>query len=247
MSRVKHNALHQFSAGANNAQTGGPNLLPFPTPGLQGWKWLYQDFAHGVLWTANNVEYNLTVLGSTPAPVVAANGVSLPTIATDNTSCHIQDTTAQVIIGAATKKFFLETSVTLTAATMASNEMFIGFASDVSGTNHQADAGTSWGANEMLGFGKLDTATEIDFIAREQDSEQVIGIGSTMTTAVRTTLACYYDGSTYFIYKDNALVAQASQEQFPQTAAMGISAFIKSGTGAIQSLLVNYVALGTEL
>ncbi len=246
MSRVKHNALHQFSAGLNNAPTGGPSDLPFPTPGLQGWKWLYQDFAHGVLWTADNVEYEFTALGVTPAPVVAANGVSLPSLASDNTGTHIQDTTPQVIIGPATKKFYLETSVTLTAATMASNEFFIGFATDVTGTNHQADAGTSWAMDAGLGFGKLDTATEVDFIARAADVEQTIGIGSTMTTAVRATLGCYYDGTTYFVYKDNVLVAQASQQSIPQTV-MGISAFIKADTGAIQSLLVNYVALGSEL
>jgi len=246
MSRVKHNAVHQFAAGLNNAPTGGPNLLPFPTPGQQGWKWLYQDFTHGVLWSADNVEYESTILGSTPAPVPGANGMLLPTIATDNTGSHIQDTTPLVIVGPATKRFYLETSVTLTAATMASNEFFIGFATDVTGTNHQADNGLAWGADAMLGFGKLDTATEVDFIARAADVEQTIGLGSTMTTAVRALLGCYYDGSKYFVYKDNVLVGEASQEEIPQTV-MGISAFIKSGTAAVQSLLVNYVALGTEL
>ena len=246
MSRVKHNALHQFQGGLNNAVDGGPGLLPFPTPGLQGWKWLYQDYTHGVLWSADNVEYESTILGSTPAPVPGANGMTLPTIATDNTGSHIQDTTPQVILGASTKKFYLETSVTLTAATMASNEFFIGFATDATGSGHQADAGTSWTMDAGIGFGKLDTATEVDFIARSADVEQVVGIGSTMTTATRTLLGCYYDGSSYFIYKDNVLVAQASAEQYPATV-MGTSAFIKSGTGAIQTLLVNYVALGTEL
>ena len=115
------------------------------------------------------------------------------------------------------------------------------------GANHQADDGLSWTADEMLGFGKLDGATEVDFIARENNSEQTIGIGSTMTTAVRAVLACYYDGDKYYIYKNNVLVAEASQDQYPQTAAMGISAFCKNGAGAIQSLLVNYVALGSEL
>ena len=190
--------------------------------------------------------YEITVLGSTPAPVPAANGVSIPTLATDNTGLHIQDTTPQVILGASTKKFYLEASVTLTAATMASNEFFIGFSTDATGSNHQADDGLTWTMDAGIGFGKLDTATEVDFIVRSADVEQTIGIGSTMTTATRAVLGCYYDGSSYFIYKDNVLVAQASQEQYPATV-MGISAFIKSGTAAIQSLLVNYVALGTEI
>ena len=245
MARVKHNALHQYTGGVNNVPANGPDL-PFPTPGLQGWKWMYETFADGILHTGDNVKYEETILGSTPAPGIGANGISLPTIATDNTGSHIQHTTPQIILGAATKKFYLETSITLTAATMASNEMFVGFATDATGSNHQADAGTSWTADNMIGFGKLDTATEMDFIARASDVEQVVGIGSTMTTAVRATLSCYYDGSNYNVYKDGALVAKSSQEAIPQ-AVMGMSLFIKSGTGAIQTLLVNYLALGTEL
>jgi len=243
--RVKHNALHQYAVGLNNAPTGGPNLLPFPSPGLQGWKCLYQDFAHGVLWTGDNVEYESTNL--TGAPVVAANGVSLASTGTINTGAHIQDTTAQVIMGAATKKFYFETSITLTAAAVDDNEFFIGFAEDQSGANHQADDGLTWTADEMLGFGKLDGATEVDFIARDDNVEQTIGIGGTMTTAVRALLACYYDGDKYYIYKDNVLVAEGTQQIYPVTAAMGVSAFVKTGAGAVQSLLVNYVALYTEL
>ena len=115
MTRAKHNTLHQFAAGLNNQQINGPDV-PFPTPGMQGWKWVVEDFSHGILWTANNVQYNLTVEGSTPAPVVAANGVSLPTLAPDNTSTLLQWTTANLQLGASTKRFWLETSVTLTAA-----------------------------------------------------------------------------------------------------------------------------------
>jgi len=247
MARVKHNALHQYTAGLNNAPTGGTELnLPFPTPGFQGWKWMYESFADGILHTGNNVKWNETIVGSTPAPGIGANGISLPTIATDNTGSHIQHTTPQIILGATTKKFYLETSFTLTAATMASNEMLVGFTTDATGDTHQAAAGTSWTFDNGIAFGKLDTATELDFIARQADVEQVIGVGSTMTTAIRATFGCYYDGANYLIYKDGALVARASGESVPQLV-MGISLFIKSGTGAIQTLLVNYVALGTEL
>ncbi len=245
MSRVKHNALHQFSAGQNNT-IGGPDV-PFPTPGMQDWKWVYETFSKGILWTADNVQYELTVEGSTPAPVVAANGVSLPTLSGDNTSTLIQWTTPTLQLGASTKKFYLEASVTLTAATMASNEMFIGFTSDQQTTNFVAADGLSWAFDDGFGFGKLDTATEIDFIARQTSVEQTVALGSTFTTAVRVRLACYYDGTNYQLYKDGLLVAESTRSIYNDDAAMGVAAYCKSGTAAIQSLLVNYVAIGSEL
>lgn len=246
MSRVKHNALHQFAAGLNNQAVNGPDV-PFPTPGMQNWKWVIEDFANGILWTADNVQYELTVEGVTPAPVVAANGVSLPTLASDNTSTLLQWTTPNLQVGANTKRFWLETSVTLTAAAMASNEAFIGFTSDQQGTNFVAADGLSWTFDDGFGFGKLDAATEIDFIARQSDVEQTVGLGSTFVTAARVTLACYYDGVNYQIFKDGELVVSSAQEVFNDDAAIGVSAYCKSGTAAIQSLLVNYVAIGTEL
>lgn len=246
MGRVKHNALHQFAAGANNQLLNGP-AVPFPTPGMQDWKWIIEDFSHGILFTADNVQYELTVEGATPAPVVAANGVSLPTLATDNTSTLLQWTTPTLQVGANTKKFYLETSVTLTAATMASNEAFVGFTSDQQTTAFVAADGLSWTFDDGFGFGKLDAATEIDFIARQSDVEQTIGLGESFTTATRVRLACYYDGVTYHVYRNGELLVSAAQEVYNDDAAMGVSAYCKSGTAEVQSLLVNYIALGTEL
>lgn len=245
MSRVKHNALHQFAQGLN-LNVDGPDI-PIPTPGQAGWKYIVEDFAHGVLFTADNVQYEITVEGSTPAPVVAANGVSLPSLATDNTGVLLQWTTPTLKVGASTKKFWLETSVTLTAATMASNEMFIGFTSDQSTTAFVAANGLSWAFDDGFGFGKLDTATSIDFIARQSDAEQTVSFGDTFTTAVRVALACYYDGANYNLYRDGVLQATVAKSVYNDDAAMGVSAYCKSGTAAVQSLLVNHIAIGTEL
>ncbi len=127
---VRHNAKHQFQLGCNNSNE--LNLaVPFPTCGQQGWKWIYETFATGRLYTADSNPYELTVLGVTPAPVPAANGVLIPSLAGDNTSTHLQWTTPTVQLGVNTKKFFLETSVTVTATDMAQNEIYIGFTTDV--------------------------------------------------------------------------------------------------------------------
>ena len=245
MSRVKHNAMHQYTGGLNNAPTGGPNLLPFPTPGLQGWKWLYQDYAHGVLYTADTVEYELEIVGTTPAPIPAANGVSLPTTTADNSMCQIRDTTAQVILGASTKKFYLETSFMLTAADVDQNEIFVGYSTDATSTAMIDAGGTVWALDAAIGFGKGDAATELDLIIRAADVEQTIGMGA-MVTATRYKFGVYYDGTKYYAYKNDVLVGEGTAQVYPATV-MGTNAYIRTGEGALQSLLVNYIALGTEL
>ena len=243
---VRHNAKNQFQLGLNNSKE--LNLaIPFPTCGQQGWKWIYETFATGRIYTTDSNPYELTVLGVTPAPAVAANGILIPSLAGDNTSTHIRWTTPTLQLGANTKKFYLETSVTVTATDMAQNEIFIGFTTDVTGTAHQADAGTSWGFDNGFGFGKLDAATEIDFISRDGDVEQSIGLGETFTTTSRITLACYFDGDKFNIFRDNLFLISADMQVLDTGGPIGLSAFCKSGESVLSSLLVNYVALGTEL
>jgi len=246
MSRVKHNAVHQFSAGLNNAQNTGPASLPFQLAGLQGWKVVTENFQTGHIYSTNTAPWEETVENAGGASV-AANGALLTATGTDNDSALLQWTTANVLPGASTKKFYLETSCTLTAATMASNEMFIGFTEDAQGVNFAAGDGTAWTFADGVGFGKLDTATEIDFISGKNDAWQTVGFGSTFTTAVRTTLGAYYDGTTFYLYKDGALVASSAKEIINDDAPTGVSCFVKCGTGAAQTLLVNYVTYASEL
>ena len=211
----------------------------------------YETFATGKLYTADSNPYALTVLGTTPAPVPAANGITIPSLAGDNTSTHIQWTTPTVQLNSdSAKKFYFETSVTVTATDMAENEIFIGFTSDQTGSAHQADDGTGWTFDDGFGFGKIDAATEISFISGQNETgtgHQIVGLGETFTTTTRITLACYYDGGKFNIFRDNLFLISSDMQTLNTDAPMGISALCKSGEGSLSSLLVNYVALGTEL
>ncbi len=247
---VRHNAKNQFQLGCNNSAE--LNLaVPFPTPGQQGWKWVYETFANGHLYTADSNPYELTVLGATPAPIVAANGITIPSLAGDNTSTHIQWTTPTVQLNSdSAKKFYFETSVAVTATDMAQNEIFIGFTSDQTGSAHQADDGLTWTFDDGFGFGKLDTDTAFSWISGQNETgtgHQIVGCGETFVTTTRITLACYYDGSKFNIFRDNLFLVSADAQTLNTDAPMGISALCKSGEGSLSSLLVNYVALGTEL
>lgn len=243
---VRHNAKNQFQLGCNNSAEL-QLAVPFPTPGQQGWKWIYETFANGHLYTADSNPYEFTIVGATPAPVPAANGMSIPSLASDNTGTHIQWTTAVLQLGAATKQFYFETSVTLTTADLIQNEMFVGFTTDATGSAHQADDGTAWTFDNGFGFGRLDAATEIDFISRDGDAEQTIGLGENFATATRVTLACYYDGSKFNIFRDNLFLISADAQVLDTGGPIGISCFVKSADANLVSLLINYVALGTEL
>ena len=247
MSRVIHTALHQFSAGVSNS----PNSaipLPFPTPGQQGWKWLYESFATGHLYTTSSNPYNETQTNG--AAAVGANGALLSNTGADNDLTLLQWTTPTAQIGASTKKFYLETSVILTAATMADNEMFVGFTSDQQGNDFVLANGLGWTFDDGFGFGKLDTDTELSFISGQSEAasaHQIVGLNSTLTTATTTKLGCFYDGTTFFLFKDDVFVASATRATLNDDAPMGVSCFVKCGKAEAQTLLVHYVALGTEL
>jgi len=246
MARNKHNAIHQYAVGLNNATNTGPSDLPFPTPGLQGWKWIVENFTSGHTYVADAEPWEFTAETSGTV-TVGINGPIITTNGSDNSSALLQHLTPQILLGANTKKLYIETTVNLTAATMASNEIFVGITSDQSGTAFVAAAGTSWAFDDGFGFGKLDTATELDFITTQSSVEQAVGFGSTLTTATITRLAAYYDGTSYFLYKDGELVANANRSVFNDDAVMGVSIYCKAGTGAAQTLAVNYVAIGVEL
>lgn len=250
----QHNALHQFSAGLNNSPANdGGSALPITSAGLQGWKEYYENFHFGLTEgvPADAVNgWEITVEGTTPTTAAAVNGLRLDTLATDNTSVLVQYANAALLMGANTKKHYFETSMQLdggAGGTQADVEWFLGYTSDQSTTNFVAADGLSWAFDDGFGFGHLDTATEIDFIARQSDVEQTIGMSSDTTDATTHRLGMYYDGSIYYAYLDGSLVAQSSMEVYNNDAAMGLSLYVKSGEAVIKTLTSHYVYLAVEL
>lgn len=250
MARNKHNALHQFVAGANIASsTNGGSALPFIHPVQQGWKVVYEDFNDKLGYAADSATYEFTAIGTGTA-AVSTGGILFDNGAdADNAGAVVQAITPTIIPAANTKKLFLEVSFTATAATMASTEMAMGFSSDQGGTigDFVAADGLSWAVDDCFMIGKLDTATELSFIARQSDVEQTVGFGSNPTTATRHTFSAYYDGATYHLYKDGVEVATGTKTVFNNDAAMGFVAFLRAGAAETQNLLANYILLGYEL
>ena len=62
MSRVKHNAVHQFAAGVNAASSNNPaSSVPFIHPTQQGWKVYYEPLSKGATY-ADDAFYEITAV-----------------------------------------------------------------------------------------------------------------------------------------------------------------------------------------
>ena len=245
---TQHDVLHQFAAGLNTDSGVNWPAIPFQTPGSQGWKIVYEPFQRGYA-LADGVKWE-SIVETSGTVTYGVNGVIITTNGSDDSSGFLGWATANLMIGAVTKKFYFETSFTLTAATMASNEMYIGFSDVVDGdaiTDLVNTGGTAWVSADGFGFGKLDGATELDFITMDGGTEQTIGLGITPTTAVRMKLGCYYDGQKFNIYKDDVLLSSTAKTSLNVDTGMSLCAYCKDGSGAAQTLVANYVLLATEL
>lgn len=244
---IIHSAMNQYAEGVSNNSVAGP-LLPFTTPGQQGWKVVYEPFERGYA-LADGAKWESLVEG-VGTVTYGVNGTLLTTAGTNNSSGYIGWTTPNLMIGAATKKFYLETSFTLTAATMASNEMFIGFADLAAGdalTDLVGGTGIAWAFADGFGFGKLDFATELDFISIDGGTEQDVALTVTPTTSVLMKLGCYYDGANFLIYVNDVLNSTTAQTSLNVDTAMSLCAYCKAGTGEVQTLTTNYILLATEI
>ena len=130
MSRVQHNALHNFAAGINSSNANRPNAVPFLHPVQQGWKVVYEDFNDKLGYSADSATYEFTATSAGTASV-STGGVLFDNAAdADNAGAQVQAITPTIIPAASTKKLYLETSLTVTAATMASTEIFVGISAD---------------------------------------------------------------------------------------------------------------------
>jgi len=245
---IQHSAVNAFAAGLNNASAAAGAALPFTTPGLQGWKVVCENFGGDGYINSDAVKFE-SVVETSGTTTFGVNGSLITTNGSDNSSGWFGWTTPQLQVGANSKKFYLETSCVLTAASMALNETFIGFTSDQSTTAFVNAGGTAWTFDDGFGFGML-IGGNINFVAGQSETasaHQTIDMGSTFTTAVKTVLACYYDGTNYNLYRDGVLISSTAQTTYNDDAAMGAVAYCKAGTGAAQTLLTHYVLMATEL
>lgn len=247
MSRVKHNAVHQFAAGINAASNNNPaSSLPFIHPTQQGWKVYYEPLSIGATY-ADDAYWEITAVTTGTLAPGASNSMRLSAnTTTDNSGYNLRHDVASVQLGGATKKYYLETVVSLTNAsgTQAANEWFVGWTNDEVA---KASGGTAWDFEDGFGFGQLDTGTPV-FVTNSSDSEQSIALNGALTSGTFKKYACYFDGTNYNLYEDDLLVSTTVASPAPVAdAPLGCQVDYKSGEAKTNFLEVKYVLLAVEL
>lgn len=251
MSRVKHNATHQFSAGLNNAPENHPaalNDLPITSPVFQGWKVYYEPLSLGAAY-ASDAYWEATAV--TTGTIVAGDSNSIKLLsktatASDNSGYNLRHDIATVQTAAATKKYYFETVVKLTHAsgTVAANEWFVGWTNDEAAKHTD---GILWDFEDGFGFGQLDGGTPV-FVTNSSDSEQSIPMSGALTTAVYRKYACYFDGTNYNLYEDDVLITQAVASPAPVAdVPLGFQIDFKTGEVKINHLMGKYALFALEL
>ncbi len=247
MARVKHNAVHQFTAGLNNAPDNHPagiHALPITSPVFQGWKVYYEELNQGAAYADDAYwEFNSIVSGTIGAG--SSNSIELNAgAATDNSGTELRHDLATIQTAGATKKYYFETVVMLTATVVADNEWFVGWTNDEKSQNAN---GLAWDFEDGFGFGQLDTATPV-FVTNSSDAEQSIPMSGALTTAVFRKYACYFDGTNYNLYEDDVLITQAVATPVPVAdVPIGCNIDFKTGESAQNSLNVKYNLFALEL
>ncbi len=249
MSRVKHNAVHQFTAGLNNAPNNHPaglHDLPITSPVFQGWKVYYEELNQGAAYVDDAYwEFNSIVSGTIGAG--DSNSIILDAGATtDNSGVELRHDIATVQTAGATKKYYFETVIALTHASgaLVDNEWFVGWTDDQKSTH--AD-GILWDFEDGFGFGQLDTGTPV-FVTNSSDSEQSIPMSGALVTATYRKYACYFDGTNYNLYEDDVLITQAVANPAPVAdVPLGCNIDFKTGEAKQNTLQVKYNLFALEL
>ncbi len=137
------------------------------------------------------------------------------------------------------------------AGTIAANEIFIGLATEASGTSIMVSGGTSLTADNCLGIVKYDGNAAIGSVMRAADVESTDGGLLTLTTGTWVTVGVYYTGTQAKFYlgsdaagADLKLVSTLTGND--PTAVMTPLIFFKIGEAKANILSVDYIGIWTE-
>jgi hypothetical protein len=188
---------------------------------------------------------------STGAAAVGIHGAQLaPKDATDNSSTLIHAPTANILMGANTKKFYFETAIKVdleSGGAIAQGELFVGYTSGGTGTSFINAGGTAFAWDDGFGFGAYDGDTTLTFFARQSDVEQAVSAGAGLVDGTVATLGVYYDGTNYEVYVDGDQKSKEARTVYNDDASVGISLYSKNGEAKAHDLTVHYMLLAVEL
>ncbi len=237
-----HNSFHQFSAGLNTLQNS--LSLPFEHPVQNNWKVYYDGFTIGATY-ADDAYWLIQANGGGTLIVGGEQSMTMVGDGSEFSGYSLYRKLADRTLALTGKKFYMETSLKLTATSVPDNGIFVGYTSAneamTTGAVNALDGG-----DEALGFGQVSQDTEITFYSRQDGTNQTIGLGAPFVTGVYTTLQCYYDGA-FNLYRDNVFLSRTARTKLNADEGMTPQVFFEAVNAAANTLDFQYLLFAVEL
>ena len=213
--------------------------------------WMEDFLAYDIAQTAGN-PWTFTQTNCTDTIVGPAGVVKLTLGGADNDLGQLQLTETPWQTNS--KRLYMQVRFNLTLAaggTVAANELFVGLASEQTGTNFFAADGLSLAMNEALGWYKLDADAAMSGIMRQGDAGSTEAALITPVSATWITAAVYYDGTEAKLYSGTAadgsdLKLNATISTNDTTSVVTPTLYIKAGEAKANVLNCDYIFIAAE-
>ena len=197
-------------------------------------------------WTFTQTNCVDTILGPTGILTLTLGGA-------DNDLGELQLAEAPFAL-ASGKRLYMQMRFNLalaSAGTIAANEIFIGLATEATGTSLMNSGGTALTADNALGVVKYDAGAALASVMRASDVESTDGSLHTPTDGAWVTIGIYYTGSQAKFYvgtaadgSDCKLISTLTGND--PTAVMTPTIFVKAGEAKANILSVDYIGIWRE-
>ncbi len=242
-----HNVLHKFAAGLNTDQNTAP--LKFDFPVQQGWKVYYEGFNSGVI-RADDAYWLIAANGGGTIGAGSDHSLIITGDGTANSGYSLFRTLADIGLTSTAKKFYMEARVMYTNASGGSatnNGWFIGCTSAAEALLTGSGNLQAFVADEALGFGHFDGATSVSFYSREDTTNQAIDLGIELTSGTFVKLACYYDGSSFNLYRDDQLLSSTAMTSLNVDEGFTPQVFFEADEAKANTFDFQYLLFAAEL
>jgi len=243
---VKHNVEHTFPAGLNASQHPAP--LHFDLPLQQGWKVYYEGFNNGAIY-ADDAYWLVQANGGGGLGAGDSHSIRITPDSSVYSGYSLYRTLADRRLTSATKPFYMETRVKLTlesGGTVPANGWFVGYTSANEAMTAAASNAMD-GGDELLGFGQVDTDTAISFYSREDGTQQEISLSYPLVSGTYVKLACYYDGASFNLYRDDSLVSSTAMTSLNVDEGMTPQVYMEAIEDKANTFDIQYLLFAAEL
>ena len=215
----------------------------------------FEDFlGYDIGQTIGGNPYTFTATNGTDT-ILGPTGVWTMTLGgADNDLGQLQLTEAPWQTNGKRLYFMARFNLNIAGGTIAQNELFIGLASEQTGTAFFAADGTSLTMDDALGFYQLDADASMSVTMREADAGSVDTEVLTLTDGTWVTVAIVYDGTEANFYTSTLADGSDMRADNPAatltgndvTSALTPTLYLKAGEAQANVLSCDYILVAGE-